>query len=283
MIEVSDEQLMAYADGELDGPLAVDIEHALREDAALRGRLQRFSAPRQRVAVAFETVLREPVPDHLVELVRGHASSAIERRRDDARVLPFVARKPTADMPLPRPGPRPAYRPHRVAASVLLFALGCSTGYLARPSSNPGEAPSARQGNSEMSLRLASFLEAVLEAAPSGVLKKADSGQPTHLTANVRGTFKARDGRFCREYKVAIGEGQHLAGVACRQDGLGWVIENQARVAVVAKPASGIRPAAANATSPIDETVDSLIDGGLLDPGEEAELLKRGWAGGGRK
>lgn len=65
-MNVSDEMLMAYADGELDAAEVAAIEAALAGDAGLREKLAAHRALAARFAPAFDDALREPVPARLL-------------------------------------------------------------------------------------------------------------------------------------------------------------------------------------------------------------------------
>ena len=67
---VSDELIMAFADGELDPPLASHIRRAIHADAALRRKHEIFCSTRVVLARAFDDALEEPVPERLKSAVR---------------------------------------------------------------------------------------------------------------------------------------------------------------------------------------------------------------------
>jgi hypothetical protein len=67
---VSDELIMAFADGELDPPLASHIRQAIHADAALRRKHEIFCSTRVVLARAFDDALEEPVPERLKSAVR---------------------------------------------------------------------------------------------------------------------------------------------------------------------------------------------------------------------
>jgi anti-sigma factor RsiW len=60
---------MAYADGELEGPLAAHIREAIGADTAVRQKFEIYSGSRRLLASVFEGVLSESVPDRLRETV----------------------------------------------------------------------------------------------------------------------------------------------------------------------------------------------------------------------
>ena len=81
-MKVTDEMLMALADGELDRETALDVRHAVEADPALARRLAEFERTRTLAKQAFDGVLEEPVPLHLVAaLGRGERSPKPAARR----------------------------------------------------------------------------------------------------------------------------------------------------------------------------------------------------------
>ncbi len=78
MARITDEMLMAYADGELEPAAAADLRRAIDADPELARRLDLFSRTRSAAKAAFDPVLEEDVPPELVASVRG---SAPVRRR----------------------------------------------------------------------------------------------------------------------------------------------------------------------------------------------------------
>ena len=67
----SDETVMAYVDGELDGPARAAFEAAMAGDPQLARRVARQQAVRARLRQALDPTLEEPVPPHLLATVRS--------------------------------------------------------------------------------------------------------------------------------------------------------------------------------------------------------------------
>lgn len=176
---ISEEMLVAYADGELDEVNRRRVERALAQDAALAARL----AAHQRVAAAlgatFGPVAQEAVPD------RFHALLT-----DAARVVPIA--------PAHRPSRRPGlWMPFALAASL---ALGLVVGH----GFDRSDAPVAmREGHMIAQGALAGALDTQLASA-----------QPADATTRIGLSFRAKGGQWCRSFA-----GDALSGVACRSDG----------------------------------------------------------------
>jgi anti-sigma factor RsiW len=61
---------MAFADGELDAPLARHIRQAIRDDETLRRKHEMFCSTRVVLARAFDDTLTEPVPARLKAAIK---------------------------------------------------------------------------------------------------------------------------------------------------------------------------------------------------------------------
>jgi anti-sigma factor RsiW len=103
-MKISDEELMAYADGELPPIEAKRIEAAMADDRQLAARVARFRAVRRALRTAYDSVVSEPVPEHLRALLGDVAASEppvpltsappteliSEREKSTARVSPLI-------------------------------------------------------------------------------------------------------------------------------------------------------------------------------------------------
>ena len=71
---ISDEILMAYADGELDAAAREAVESAMREDPQIEKRVAAHRALRRRVQAAYSGELSEGVPERLLRAARPATS-----------------------------------------------------------------------------------------------------------------------------------------------------------------------------------------------------------------
>lgn len=76
MPHLTEEDLMAWADDELDAEAAARVEAVLQEDSSLRERGLAMRQLRQRLHAAFADELAEPAPDRLMRAAMGIPSSA---------------------------------------------------------------------------------------------------------------------------------------------------------------------------------------------------------------
>jgi anti-sigma factor RsiW len=84
----SDEHLVAYLDGELETARRHEVEAWLDADPAARQRLVELTNSAHLVRLAFDEVMREPIPDRLIVAARGGAAPP----RAGAQILPMRRR-----------------------------------------------------------------------------------------------------------------------------------------------------------------------------------------------
>jgi anti-sigma factor RsiW len=118
----SDELLIAYLDGELATPERREVEAWLGVDPAAREKLAALAESANRVRLAFDEIMHEPVPGRLIAAARGET----ELVEPTAKIVPFT-RQRSSDRPV-------AWRRRwigvAVAASLLGIVLGGGITYL---------------------------------------------------------------------------------------------------------------------------------------------------------
>lgn len=271
MNPVSDEMLMAYADGELTSEESRALEQLLQQDPALRARLEPFVETRVRLTAAFEHTLREPVPHRLVAAIRrapvaGRASRARLSLGERIRNALTAAAAILAPANL---GLIPS-----VAASMAgLVLVGAAAGWIAARST----APSSLIEASGPDLVAAGALAHALEANPSGTASAGDGRGATVVPVL---SFKTGSQAVCREYRVRTADADRdFAGLACRSaDGV-WRVALHVETAkqVTASPGAPYETATASNVPAVDALVETMISGESFGQDDEAALLNNGW------
>lgn len=72
------EDLSAYVDGQADSDLVEAVDELNGQDDRCAETVTAFAAQTALMHRAFDPIAREPVPDRLIALVRGHAAGAGE-------------------------------------------------------------------------------------------------------------------------------------------------------------------------------------------------------------
>ncbi len=289
MADLSEELLIAYADGELDGKTAAEVEAALEQDPVAREIVKQFQEVGALAAEAFDRPMREEVPAQLRKLfeeaeTEGSASdSTVVSEAGDANVAELsqlrAARQQKSRTIATGAGNDNGFRRFALplAASVaLLIGIGGGFGL------SNFTAPSAPAVVAAGSIPSGSALHAALENTPS--LEAIEEASEDGLTRNriePQLTFVGADGRFCREYRImaqtstSVTAGtQDLNGIACRSPEGAWT--QQITVTQEVSSGADYRPAGKNGT-PIEEFLSGFIKDAPLDDAAERQLLQSDW------
>lgn len=266
--QISDESLMAYADGELSAAERRDIERVLAQAPEMRTRLDAFAGTGRHLSRLFDEAMQSPVPQRLIDTVR---STPIGAKGADVTIVDFAQA-------------RAAKRNWRVSTAISYAAAACVAfviaGYGARhlllDQQHAGSVPFGiavtEQGQKIAGQDLAAALDTVVS---SGEARKHDQGVAVTIKPVL--SFATATGEYCRQYKVLRAAPQpSFAGVACR-DGAAWRIE--AHEAFAAKPGADSQIVVAGSDNPasVEAAIDKLISGDVLSVEDEAAALQRNW------
>jgi anti-sigma factor RsiW len=244
-MNLSDETLMAYVDGELDAAMRAQVASAAASDPEIARRVARHQSVRKQLRAGFDPILAEPVPPHLVALAR----SAKNHSRD-GNVLPFAGKPPVKRIWV------------QWASLAASFVLGALVWQFA-----------ARSNLSQP------IIESQGALVASGVLAQALSGQLASQQApsaavQVGVSFRSRQGRFCRTFRLRDATGD--AGLACHENDR-WTVQVLAHSEARGEPAAEYRQAATSLPPAVLSAVTDSIAGDALDSSAEARARDSGW------
>jgi hypothetical protein len=251
-MRISEETLMAYADGELGAAARASVEAAMQEDPDIRKRVARHRALRETMQGAFSAVLNEPVPERLLEAARGQdaaPSSAVV----NLSLAREAARKDSAT-------PR-RWQPAAMAASLL---LGLGLGFLAWHGSRSAWVQPGVDGGL--------IAAAALAEALSTQLSDDRSAERVAVTGL---SFRNKSGDYCRTFSLSGTDAS--SGLACRE-GTDWRIKVLAQSPRTAADSGNFRTAASGDSPAIRAAVEGSIDGEPLDHAGEIAARQAGWA-----
>jgi hypothetical protein len=252
-MSVSDETLMAYADGEVDEATRAIIEAAMRENPEVRRRIAEHRALREAMQGAFSAVLDEPVPQRLIDAARGQTAAPAGGRVVDLA----SARRAAAGR---APGRLRSWQPAAMAASVL---VGVALGYVGWHSAKPLVTTSS---SGEL------LAGAGLAEALSNQLSEDRSPGLAAITGL---SFRAKTGDYCRTFSLS---GSHASsGLACHE-GVGWTIKVLAQSTPAASNSSNFRRAASADPPAVRAAVEESIDGEPLDRAGEIAARQGNWS-----
>jgi anti-sigma factor RsiW len=257
---ISDETLMAYADGELEAAEKAAVESAMREDPQIEKRLAQHRALRQRVHTAYSAELSEPVPERLLTAARGAAGT--QGRKVVSLEQARAAMKRNASRARP---PRPQWRTAgTIAASVI---AGVSVGFFMWGRT---ESPLVRSAGGALVAR------GQLERA----LTEQLAAEQTRTSAVQIGlSFLAKSGDYCRTF--ALSGAVSPSGLACRH-GEEWQVQALTQGPERAAGDSEYRTAGSAMSAPILKVVEGQIAGEPLDQAAEKAARQRDWKSAGR-
>lgn len=186
-MNVTEEQIAAFADGELSGDELARVEAAIAADPVLADKVEVHRRLRNTLGVHFAPVLDQKVPDHLTRM--------LNRQEDDAPVISFAAEREKRGLaPVVRRW-APIAGPALAASLVLAIVQPWNTG-----------AMPAGYADGELAAALDEQLVATQMA-----------GAQTRILVS----FEGEGGELCRAYRSG-----DTGGIACR-DATGWDIQRE--------------------------------------------------------
>lgn len=225
-MNVTDEMLMAYADGELDRETRDRIASLLEEESELAARLEVFTSTRRLTKTAFEPELSRPVPQSLMAAVE-----AVARRPARPAIRHKAGRAGRFALPL--------------AASIAL-AFGLSGYWFGSQSpSSDAVANGTILGRSGLATAVGD-----LPAGQSAIISLASEETRVTTVAD----YRVPDG-VCRVFDVAMpGSRSGMRGVGCARLGQDWTID----LAISTTPGDTFTPASLGLIESIDAYLDAL-------------------------
>ncbi|PNU03174.1 transcriptional regulator [Novosphingobium guangzhouense] len=270
-MSVSEEELAAYADGELTGPDAERIGAAIAADPALAVRVDAEKRLRALLRGHLDPVLTETMPESLTLTIAAAAAEDTEAGMSDAqspepalsepaspqpaRILDFTAARARRQQQA-----RAAARPRFVlpkwwgtgAAIAASLALGLFFGMRTQDT--------GVRVTSEGALVATGMLSRGLDER---LASANESGKMRILTS-----FRLGDGGYCRVYDAGA-----TSGIACK-DQDNWILE---RTATSDKAQSGEYRQAGSAQQDLMAAAQAMAAGEPLDEAQEQAARAAGW------
>ena len=245
MFGVTDEDLMAWVDGELPDAKAAHVAAAVAADATLAARAARLRTLNQHVRRAFAKELDEPVPQALAAIARGEHLTA---PTGSATIHPLASRRRRLGWP--------AWG--GIAASVLLTLAVAPR--LASWSGGPMDSVQTQADG-----RL------VAHGPLAAALDQGLASEPRPDGTRLLLSFRDRNGQFCRSFAAPVGR-----GLACRDHGQWQVVVLTAPAAPA--PGTPVRLASGDIPAVVLGAVEQRIAGLALDADQERSARDAGWA-----
>lgn len=272
-MEMSDEMLMAFVDGELAAEDAAAVERAIAADPELKRRAADFRDTRLVVRGAFTEERAEPVPAALVAAVRAAAERARQASAGTAApaAVPPSPAAPVAAAPeatAPADFGRVIAFPQRRRAA--LFALPIAASLMIAAGLAGFLIGDARAPVTDVATVTPLGSDPAVVGALAGLVSGDERTLPDGRRLAAVASFPVGDG-VCRVFTVRGTEADAVEGVACDRGG-GLAVE----VAVTATSSDGAyTPASDVATGVVDAFLDAAGAGASLTVEEERALPRR--------
>ncbi|MEJ0061288.1 MAG: NepR family anti-sigma factor [Terricaulis sp.] len=245
-MRITDDVLMAFADGELPAEEAERIEAMMRDDREMAARVTRFRSVRSALRAAYDSVAQEPIPDRLRALLHDVEAAAPSAPEPSAAPIVHLS----------------AERERRrfSAPTWAAIAAGLVVAVLAGRMSTPDSLFVGEAGHLHAGGQLTRVLDTRLASAPENANDDIRVGL----------TFRTAEGDVCRTF-TGNGDDGGVSGLACHEAN-DWAI----RIAA-ATPASDGEYRQAGAETVVMDMVDALIAGEPLDAAQEQAARDNHW------
>lgn len=257
-MSVTDEELMAYVDGELPQDQAARMTAAISLDPALSARVDAHRHLRAILRGHLDPVAAEPVPESLTLLIASAAADQAEREMTDAsqpdggEVVNFAAAKESRKL-------RASKAPQRVWPgnwrSGVAIAASLALGLVLGTQLTGGSDVVEEGGQLVASGSLASGLDTQLAASQGPDLQILTS-------------FQRKGGDYCRVYSATA-----TAGIACKEEGR-WVLERSIGHAASQR---GEYRQAGSAQTELMAAAQDMAEGDPLDANGERRAVGLDW------
>jgi len=268
--KLNDEQLMAYADGELDAKEAKAVEAILARDPDAVKRLEAFKATRGPLADLFSRPSIETIPDPLLDILKPAEGSPVRQKARGGRHgrLHEFLQAWTPEVL----GTSPAM------AFSLLLLVSAGGGWLV---GRVGGATHADRASflalDGGSITAKGALREALESTPSSKLAVWSGTSEEQVSFKPVLSFRSTYHQYCRQYELNSAASGSYEGFACRNSTGAWHITMHEKTVGKTRHSGGIKPAAGRQTTALDAVVDQIIDGDALGVNEENKLLLNQW------
>lgn len=267
MVDLTDEELMQFADRTLSAAEEGRVEKILAENPGARARLAAFidTAPDGAVFAPLRAVASGPPPARLVEAImqapaapvraaaRGPQRSSVQGMLDG--LFSFG---------------KPRWAP---AFAMMLLAVGGVVGWVLHGASSRG-APGMLALEGGRLVAQGELLRA-LETSRSGELVSG-AAPGSAAAVKVRLTFKSQEDGYCRQYDLSTAAGATFSGIGCRAADGAWQIRLHVPTKADATATDRLVPVG-DGKAMIAGLVGAMSTDDPLDTEQESGLLSRRW------
>ena len=277
MSVVSDEVLMAYADGVLDPAERHAVEAAMQRHPECRQKVEKFRA----TLSPLQNLFRDSIGiDHLEPLIDRIRRADLAPSQTPARPAE-VRQLPQARPMRARRQPWHQHYPMAIAASLALL-IGAALGSLLHPKAASSVPTAGFIGVSDGRLTAQGPLQDLLEHTARGIPVRAELAGAGSWELEAAFTFRSIGQQPCRRYELRSMAREHFAGFACRDGDGHWTVQAHAKLYLTpVNPGVGFAPASGPSADAADVVLEAAIraasGGKLYRDAEEKAALVAGW------
>jgi hypothetical protein len=254
--DVTETDIMQYADGVLEPPRRPAIRRALAQYPGLMQLLESFLFTRGPMAEAFDEVFLQAPPRQLLDRLENAEQPPAKPRR---KLFGF---SPASRRPFKFKLRAPVVAVTALAALVLTAGV---TRYLTRYDFIPPD----RQG-----APVPQLLQQALEGTPTGETARLNE----RLSVQVQLTFFSRLQTWCREYGLIYGNRAYWVGqIACRGKDDFWRVHAFTNPLLLRGPDELVGEEGAGLLAQARDGLKHRKRGDMLEPKDEASLIKNHW------
>lgn len=277
----TEEELMAFADGELDAAARARIEEQLARSPELGQRLAAYTETSQLLAGLYAGRAAEPVPARLLSAINEFPNEIPMKRpaagwlatgtKSAARYIQTLLAGGAGDLSLAC----------LATACGVILVTGLFIGR-ATTMFSAGEFPAAGQQTMVQigPVDAGGTLSRFLASKPSGqpVDWPSGEGEKGRRFKAVL-SFRSKDKRFCRQFSLTSSATatSAVSAIACRRSGAPWQIVSAVLSDNNTAGSTGFRTASSAANPEMVATLSRLMDEIPLDADEEQSLIDAGW------
>jgi anti-sigma factor RsiW len=267
--DLSDEVLMAYADGLLDPAERIDVEASIRENPEYQRKVEKFRATLKPVHQAFQEAMDS---GHLELAARiSQEVPATTSVRNGQAIAPNRAQSRASSIASYLPWPT------ALAASLALL-VGGGLGWLMHSLPQRDQTAADLITFGDGSLQAEGALAQLLETAKSGAVVSVRDAHGRAWQLKTIFSFRSVADVPCRRYELSNGATERFAGYACR-DGHGrWRIDAHARIDAKVNGKPVFSPAGDSHENPVDAAIRNHMHGDVLQSSDEVRLIERHWS-----
>ena len=246
-MKITEEMLIAFADGELDPKERETVMRAVAADPELGRKLAAHQRLRSTLSGHFEPLAEEPVPERFKALLVQKPANG------EDNVVSLAAVREGRKEKVEREGRR-GWRPgwSNFAAIAATLVLGLAIGRSMHDGSPVGVSGGGMVARGELA-----------EALDTRLASAQEAGAVTRIGL----TFRSKDGDICRTF-----DGSAMAGLACRE-GERWRLEQ-----LLPSTSAGSDYRQASAGDPrLAASVEGMIEGAPFDANAEKAARDEGW------